>query len=206
MEDWKMWALWAAVSFNLAAGVWILMAAIRYARKVARLDRETWGTRPLLPPDKVEVLRPGDTVLMLLPLDGMTADQQTAMAGSIKAMAEFAKARSIEFMVVPDRGQKAIVVSRGRTSSAASALGGSEWDEFFRVWRENQSRDETLTAAAYQQQQRLQSLHRSLREKVLPLSHLQVVGLDAQGLLADLDVLEATIQEIAEGPYSQGDR
>lgn len=206
MEDWTALALLVALGFNLVAGAWNSAAAIRYRRKEARLDREAWGARPLLPPDKAEVLRPGDTVLMLLPLEGMTADQQTAMAGSIKAMAESAKARGIEFMVVPDREQKAIVVSRGRTSGAASALGGSEWDEFFRVWRENQSRDETLTAAAYQQQQRLQSLHRSLREKVLPLSHLQVVGLDAQGLLADLDVLEATIQEIAEGPYSQGDR
>lgn len=206
MEDWTALALLVALGFNLAAGAWSLAAAIRYMRKVARLDRETLGVRPLLPADKMAALRPGDTVLMFPPLDGMTTDQQTAMAGSIKAMAESAKARGIEFMVVPDREQKAIVVSRGRTSGAASALGGSEWDEFFRVWRENQSRDETLTAAAYQQQQRLQSLHRSLREKVLPLSHLQVVGLDAQGLLADLDVLEATIQEIAEGPYSQGDR
>ena len=206
MEDWKVWALLAALGFNLVAGAWNSAAAIRYTRKEARLDRETWGTRPLLSDDRVASLRPGDTVLMLLPLAGMTADQQTALIGSIKTMAEPAKARGIEFIVLPDRGCQAIVVSRGRTSSAASALGGSEWDEFFRVWRENQSRDETLTAAAYQQQQRLQSLHRSLREKALPLSHLQVVGLDAQGLLADLDVLEATIQEIAEGPYSQGDR
>lgn len=127
MEGWKMWALWSALGLNLAAGAWGLAAAIRYTRKEARLDRETWGTRPLLPPDKVEVLRPGDTVLMLQPLDGMTADQQTAMAGSIKAMAESAKARSIEFMVVPDRGQKAIVVSRTARGALPSPESARRW-------------------------------------------------------------------------------
>lgn len=48
MEDWKMWALWAALGFNLAAGVWSLAAAIRYTRKETRLDRgETSGAREL---------------------------------------------------------------------------------------------------------------------------------------------------------------
>lgn len=148
MEDWKMWAFWTALGFNLTAGVWSLAAAIRYMRKVARLDRETLGVRPLLPADKMAALRPGDTVLMFPPLDGMTADQQTAMAGSIKAMAESAKARGIEFMVVPDRGQKAIVVSRGiqaqHADDEAARKETSEW--LFGVWKEARRRDQAALA------------------------------------------------------------
>lgn len=148
MEDWTALALLVALGFNLVAGAWNSAAAIRYRRKEARLDREAWGARPLLPPDKVEVMRPGDTVLMLLPLDGMTADQQTAMAGSIKAMAESAKARSIEFMVVPDRGQKAIVVSRGiqaqHADDEAARKETSEW--LFGVWKEARRRDQAALA------------------------------------------------------------
>lgn len=148
MGNWKAWALWSALGLNLAVGAWGLAAAIRYARKVARLDRETWGTRPLLSDDRVASLRPGDTVLMLPPLGGMTADQQTAMAGSIKAMAESAKARGIEFIVVPDWGQKAIVVSRGiqaeRADDEAARKETSEW--LFGVWKEVRERDQTALA------------------------------------------------------------
>lgn len=80
-------------------------------------------------------------------------------------------------------------------------LANPEWDCFFRKWRENRSRDEALIEAAHQRQQRLQSLHQALREKALPLLHLQVAGLDAQGLLSDLDALGEAIQGTAEGPY-----
>lgn len=118
MEDWKMWAFWTALGFNLTAGVWSLAAAIRYMRKVARLDRETLGVRPLLPADKMAALRPGDTVLMFPPLDGMTTDQQVALIGSMKVMIESARERGIEFIVVPDWGH-AIVVSRGGLSEQA---------------------------------------------------------------------------------------
>lgn len=43
MEEWRVWALWSAVGFNLAAGVWSLVAAVRRERKAARLDREAYG-------------------------------------------------------------------------------------------------------------------------------------------------------------------
>ena len=113
MEDWTALALLVALGFNLVAGAWNSAAAIRYTRKEARLDREAWGARPLLPPDKVEVLQPGDTVLMLPSLDGMTADQQIALIASMEAMIEPVRERGIEFIVMPDWGQKVIVVSRG---------------------------------------------------------------------------------------------
>lgn len=135
MESWKVWALWAAIGFNVAAGAWSLVAAIRRERNAKRLVREVYPAQ------------------MLLPDDG---------------------------------------------------LGKTEWDWFFRKWRENRSRDETLIEAALLRQQRLQSLHQALREKALPLLRLQVAGLDAQGLIDDLDALGEAIQGIAEGPYSPG--
>lgn len=217
MEDWKMWALWAALGFNLAAGVWSLAAAIRYRRKEARLDRGAWGARPLLPPDKVEVLRPGDTVLMLLPLDGMTADQQAAMAGSIKAMAESAKARGIEFMVVPDRGQKAIAVSRGIQVERADDEGArketSEW--LFEVWKETRKRDQAAfaelearteairkeSAAAVLREARLQlaaelePLLRAIEKKAHGLRGLQSGTAGAPGLLEDVRALSEAISK-----------
>ena len=50
---------------------------------------------------------------MLPSLDGMTADQQIALIASMEAMIEPVRERGIEFIVMPDWGQKVIVVSRG---------------------------------------------------------------------------------------------
>ena len=121
MENWNMVALLAALGFNLAAGAWNLVAAIRHDRKAARLDRETYEVRPLMSDEKLAVLRPGDTVLMLPSLDGMTTDQRVAMISSMNAMIEHAKERSIEFIVVPDWGQE-IVVFRGGLSEQAEVM------------------------------------------------------------------------------------
>lgn len=112
MEDWKVVVFWLALGFCLMAGAWNLVAVIRRERKAERLDREAYKARPLIPDDKVAVMRPGDTVLLLLPLAGMTIDQQTGMVDSTKRMAERARVLGIEFIVLPDWGQKAIVVSR----------------------------------------------------------------------------------------------
>lgn len=98
---------------NLTFAMCWLAASIFKFRKAMRLDLESYEKRPLFSDDKSAALRPGDTVLMLPPLDGMTADQQTALIGSMKAMTEPARERGIEFIVIPDWGQKAIVVSRG---------------------------------------------------------------------------------------------
>lgn len=43
MEDWKMWAFWTALGFNLVTGAWNLVATIRHNRKAARLDRGAHG-------------------------------------------------------------------------------------------------------------------------------------------------------------------
>ena len=90
---------------------WIATSIFEF-RKAMRLDRETLKDRPLIPDDKVAVMRPGDTVLLMPSLDDMTLDQQTQLVGAIKRMAERAGALGIEFIVLPDWGQKAIVVSR----------------------------------------------------------------------------------------------
>lgn len=102
---------WAWLASLLALGCWGA-GAIRYWRKAAQLDLEAYKTRPLLPEDKVAVMRPGDTVLLMPSLDGMTLDQQTRLVDAIKRMAERARALGIEFIVLPDWGQKTIVVSR----------------------------------------------------------------------------------------------
>lgn len=109
---------WAWLASLLALGCWGA-GAIRYWRKAAQLDLEAYKARPLLPDDKVAVMRPGDTVLLLLPLDGMTLDQQTKLVDSTKRMAERAGALGIEFIASPDWGQKAIVVARSSLSEHA---------------------------------------------------------------------------------------
>ncbi|WP_241120549.1 hypothetical protein [Achromobacter xylosoxidans] len=108
MEESKMVFLVAV----FVAWAWNTVAAIGYWRKAAQLDLEAYKERPLIPDDKVAVMRPGDTVLLLLPLAGMTCDQQVGLVDSTKRMAERAGALGIEFIVLPDCGQKAIVVSR----------------------------------------------------------------------------------------------
>ncbi|CAM3839493.1 hypothetical protein [Castellaniella denitrificans] len=81
-----------------------------------REKKDSDEKRPLLSDDKVAVMRPGDTVLLLLPLDGMTLDQQAKLVDATKRMAERARALGIEFIVIPDWGQKAVVVARSHLS------------------------------------------------------------------------------------------
>lgn len=80
-----------------------------------RGEKEPGEKRPLLSDDRVAVIRPGDTVLLMPSLDDMTLDQQTQLIGAIKRMTERANAIGIEFLVIPDWGgqkSKTIVVSR----------------------------------------------------------------------------------------------
>ena len=123
---------WAWLASLLALGCWGA-GAIRYWRKAAQLDLEAYKTRPLIPDDKVAVMRPGDTVLLMLPLKDMTLDQQTGMVDSTKRMAERAGVLGIEFIVIPDLGQKAVVVARSALSEHASGDGKNapspmDWD------------------------------------------------------------------------------
>jgi len=100
---------WLGVLNLCFATIWLIPTTFMF-RKVWGLNRAIHEVRPPLSDDKVAVLRPGDTVLMMLPLDGMTADQQAALIDSTRAMAGPAKERGIEFIVVPDWEQKAIVM------------------------------------------------------------------------------------------------
>ncbi|MDW0357767.1 hypothetical protein Q8G38_00390 [Halomonas venusta] len=118
METWGV-AGWAAIGFNLVVGGWLLTAAIRYERKIANLGREDDKARPLLSDDKAATLRAGDTVL-LMPSLGMTSDQQKKMMVLMKEIIVPLRERGIEFIVLPDWGQKAIVVSRGTPPRAGS--------------------------------------------------------------------------------------
>lgn len=71
-----------------------------------------------------------------------------------------------------------------------------------KAWEAAKSRDEALLEAARQQRERLLSLHQAVLEKVQVLLCSKAGGLDDQGLIADLDALEAAIRGIAEGPCS----
>lgn len=163
---------WSGIA-GLIGLVWLCVEAIRYRSKALRLDRDTYEKRPLVPDEKLATLRPGDTVLMMPPLDGLTVDQQEVLVGSMKAMIEPAKARGIEFIVVPDWGQKAIVVSRGALPERAEAL----------------------IAAARQRHERLLSLHQAALGKVQVLLCSKAGWIDDQGLIADLDALEEAIRQ-----------
>lgn len=118
MEIWDV-AGWAALGFNLVAGVWLLTAAIRYERKITNMDKEDDKARPLLSDDKAATLRAGDTVLLMPSLDGMSSNQQQRMMVLMKEIIVSLSERGIEFIVLPDWGQKAIVVSRGTPPRAA---------------------------------------------------------------------------------------
>lgn len=173
MEDWKMWAFWTALGFNLVAGAWNLVAAIRRDRKAARLDQAAWGAGLLPSADS------------LAPLPG-AADDEAARRETTEWLAQ-----AMNEMRASDQ---AVLADKAPTLRA--------WDGFFRVWGENRSRDEALIEAARQRQQRLQALHQAVREKALPLLRLQAAELDVQGLLSDLDALGEVIQGTAEGPCS----
>ena len=117
MEIWDA-AGWAALGFNLVVGGWLLLAAIRYERKITNMDKEDDKARPLLSDDKAATLRAGDTVL-LMPSLGMTSDEQKKMMVLMKEIIVPLRERGIEFIVLPDWGQKAIVVTRGTPTRAA---------------------------------------------------------------------------------------
>lgn len=69
-------------------------------------------------------------------------------------------------------------------------------------WEAARSRDEVLLEACRQRRERQLSLHRSVSEKVQVLLCSKAGGLDDQGLIADLDALEAEIRGTDEGPCS----
>lgn len=75
-------------------------------------------------------------------------------------------------------------------------------EKFFSDWKAARIRDEALLEAARQRHERLLSLHRAVLEKVQVLLCSKAGWLDEQGLIADLDALEATIRGTSEGPCS----
>lgn len=74
--------------------------------------------------------------------------------------------------------------------------------KFFSDWKAARIRDEALLEAARQRRERLLSLHRAVLEKVQVLLCSKADGLDEQGLIADLDALEAAIRGAGERPCS----
>lgn len=130
--------VWLAVGLNIAAAAWWFVSAIRYERKANRLDRETYEKRPVISDDKMAILRPGDTCIVLCQLENMTVDQQTRLIESLTEMISNAKERGIEFIIIPEYGgQKIFVVSRNDLTEQAnhggydndSGSGGAPKDE-----------------------------------------------------------------------------
>lgn len=95
---------WAAVGINAVAAVWNIVSAVRYDRKAARLDRETYEKRPVISDDNMAILRPGDTGIILCQLESMTLEQQASMIESLTKMVSHAKERGIEFIIIPEFG------------------------------------------------------------------------------------------------------
>ena len=69
-------------------------------------------------------------------------------------------------------------------------------------WMDAIERDEAQIEAARQQREMLLSRHRAAREKARVLLCSLADGSDGQGLLADLDAIEAGIRETFGGPCS----
>lgn len=137
MEAWKVIAvLLGLLAFVLS--IWGLVADIRRQRMADRLDRETYEKRPVISDDKMAILRPGDTCIVLCQLENMTVDQQTRLIESLTEMISNAKERGIEFIIIPEYGgQKIFVVSRNDLTEQAnhggydndSGSGGAPKDE-----------------------------------------------------------------------------
>lgn len=69
-------------------------------------------------------------------------------------------------------------------------------------WKEAIERDQALIEVALRQREMLLSRHREAREKAQALLCSLVDGRDDQGLLADLDAIEAGIRETFGEPCS----
>lgn len=129
MESWNMILFWAAVGINAVASVWNIVSAIRYDRKADRLDRETYKERPVIPGEKMAILRPGDTGILLCRLDGMTLKQQEQYVESIRGIMLNVKERGVELIVIPEFGDaKMIIVNRGELAECADN-GGHDNDD-----------------------------------------------------------------------------
>lgn len=102
---------WAWLASLLALGCWGA-GAIRYWRKAAQLDLEAYKERPLIPDDKVAMLRPGDTCLLLCQLEDMTLHQQERLIESLGKFVSVFKERGIALVIIPEfGGQKVFVIS-----------------------------------------------------------------------------------------------
>lgn len=74
--------------------------------------------------------------------------------------------------------------------------------QFVARWKEAIERDQAQIEAARQQREMLLSRHRAAREKARVLLCSLADGSDGQGLLADLDAIEAGIRETFGEPCS----
>jgi len=75
-------------------------------------------------------------------------------------------------------------------------------ENFFSDWKRAHERDEALLEACRRQREKMLSLHRSVSEKVQVLLCSKAGGLDEQGLMADLDALEAALRGTGGAPCS----
>lgn len=75
-------------------------------------------------------------------------------------------------------------------------------ENFFSDWKRARERDEALLEACRRQREKMLSLHRSVSEKVQVLLCSKAGGLDEQGLMVDLDALEAALRGTGGAPCS----
>lgn len=113
------------VSFvcSLLAGVlYIIYEAYLLRSKRVALDRAAQAQRPLLPDDAWAVVRPGDSVLVMLKMDDMTKDEQKRMMDACIKAAKINQQRGMDMVVVPVWGPGNIIVVNQQPSSPPQQL------------------------------------------------------------------------------------
>jgi hypothetical protein len=114
--------IWLAVFYLVGVCYWFYEA--RRARGAAR-RREEGGVDG----ESLTVLKPGDTALLLLPLRGMTADQQTELMQHIIAQTAALAERGVGICLMEDFGQRVIAVPGNRLSEQGQHSGDAAGDD-----------------------------------------------------------------------------
>ena len=104
-----------AVIFGLVMGGCFFIGTLFESWRSFVAKEASDAMRPLLSEDDWAVMRPGDTVLIMLKMDQMTKDEQQRMTQAVAQIMVRAQVRGVEVIALPARkGDQAVVVSRSK--------------------------------------------------------------------------------------------
>ncbi len=107
-----------AVIFGLVMGGCFFIGTLFESWRSFVAKEASDAMRPLLSEDDWAVMRPGDTVLIMLKMDQMTKDEQQRMTQAVAQIMVRAQVRGVEVIALPARkGDQAVVVSRSKKGS-----------------------------------------------------------------------------------------